>query len=332
MLYIFADELERGRGAQGDRLDITWQGLNLNAPFDDADMFDDGQSEGIFADAINVRSAVNYQSEAMPEIYKQAGGIEVYNPRISSRILTLRARLICNSRYKLGAYAQHIQKLFNPWYLQATHNDWPLKDRPAWADVWSSHSQPLAGYHLDDGTFQSGFTTAFPTGKIPIQYSVVPLELPDPGEASVLQGYSHVLNMSWLLMDAGVAYGTTLNTRSGNGTIVPSFSEVPIYGQIEFSMNSGAGAANLTIAFSSDHPNLPDNTLVLDVSGYSGTEDIVVNLRDRTITVDGVDTHSVYKSGAWPLIAPAGYTTTVTWSNTTNITGNVVKWRETLSA
>lgn len=324
MLYIYGDERD-------ERLPITWQSFDFNGPFDDADTFDDGQLEGCYVDAINWRSAVNYQSEAAPEIYKAGGGIEVYNPRMTSRILTMRCRLQARSRYTLGAYAQHVQKLFSPFYLQAAHNDWPLVDRPLWAEPWSTHFQPLQGYHLDDGSMQAGFVTAYPTGQIPVQYAVIPLELADPGEAAVLQGYGHILNLSWLVLDGGVGYGP-VETRSGNGTIVPDYSEVPIFGQIEFSMNSGAGAANLTIAFTSDHPNIPDRTLVLDVSGYSGTQDIVVNLRDRTISVDGVDVLTLYVSGGWPMIAPAGYTTTVAWSNTTNITGNVVKWRETLSA
>ena len=325
MIFIFNED-------RAERLPLTWQGLDLNGPFDSAQTFEDGTQEGIYVDAINWRSPVNYQSEAAPEIYKQGGGIEVYNPRISSRILTVRARLIANSKAKLGAYTQHVQKLFSPYYLQVAHNDWPLVDRPAWASPWSTHFQPLQGYHLDDGTLLPGWLTDYPLHKGPVQYAVIPLELPDPGEASVLQGFGHVLNMSWLVMDGGKAFGDTLNTRSGNGTIVPNWSEVPPAGQIQFSMDSGAGASDLTIAFSSDHPNLPDNTLVLDVSGYSGTEDIVVDLQDRFITVDGAQDMTVYSSGSWPVIAPAGYTTTVAWTNTTNITGNVVKWRETLSA
>lgn len=325
MIFIFNED-------RTERLALTWQGLDLNGPFDEADTFDDGQTEGIFVDAINWRSPINYQSEASPEIYKQGGGIEVYNPRISSRILTVRARLLALTKAKLGAYTQHVQKLFSPYYLQTAHNDWPLVDRPAWADPWSSHYQPLQGYHLDDGTHNSGWLTDFPLKKGAVQYSVIPLELPDPGEASVLQGFGHVLNMSWLVMDGGKALGNTEQSLSGNGTIVPNWSEVPPIAQIQFSMNSGAGSSSLTIAVSSDHPNLPDNTIVLDVSGYSGTEDVVVDLQDRYITVDGTQVMSVYKSGDWPILAPAGYTNTIAWTNTTNITGNVIKWRETLSA
>lgn len=321
MIGIFDDD--------GNRLPITWQGLDFNKAFDAYDTFNGGDQQGIFTDATNFNTPVNYQSEVHGSILKQGGGIEFYNPRIASRVLNIRARVQAATQTTLHEYLRHIQKLFSPLYLQYKYDGWPPSaGRPTWTDPWHANFKGLLFTGLGDGTLNTGWDSS---GKESLAYAVAPLQLPDPPVAAIGQGWGASLDLAFMLLDAGVAHLQTATTVSGNGTASTNIGTVPSFPVIQFSM-TGAGHASLTIAFTSSDPQIPNTSVVIDASGLSNNDDVVIYARDREVWVNGaIDNSILSTSTTWPVISP-DYDVTITWTNTTNVTANSVKFREALSA
>jgi hypothetical protein len=285
--------------ADGERLPITWQGYDFNAAWDEAEVFDGGEQEGCFVDAVTHSTNINYQSEVATEIIKSGGGIEYYNPRVTSRVLNIRARVQSRNYNKLHSHLNRIQQLFSPFYLQSTWNLWPpYAGRPLWADPWSAFYKGLQFTTLEDGTFFSGMLDSnhYPDGKVELQYSVAPLALPDPLIAAIGTGWGATLDMSWLILDGGIAIDRVQWYRTGNGTLIPEWTNIPTFPKISFDME-GAGHASLTIAISNDHPYFDDFSLVLDASGLANGNHVDIFPRDRTIWVAGAVDNSIYKSG-----------------------------------
>jgi hypothetical protein len=88
------------------------------------------------------------------------------------------------------------------------------------------------------------------------------------------------------------------------------------------------------MAFTNDHAaDAGEGTIVVDASGFSNGDTLVIPVAERTAIVNGsVDASVLSGSTTWPVIAPYGYTTTVAWTNTTNLNADNVLWRETISA
>ena len=318
----------------GNRESISWQGYEFNKPFDQYETFNGAEQEGCFVDVVSYNTPINYQSEVSSEIVKSGGGIEYYNPRTASRVLNIRARLQARDLNRMHSELNYIQQLFSPFYLQTKWNLWPpYAGRPLWSDPWSAFAQPLTFTNLEDGTRFPGMLDSlhYPDGKAQMQYSVVPLELPDPTIAAIGQGWGATLDMAWMILDGGIAIDQATWYRSGNGTLVPEWANVPMFPQIAFDM-TGAGASNLTIAISNDHPYFDDFSMVLDVSGLSSGNHVDIYSRDRVIWVAGIVDNTIYVSGDYPVLAPYPYTNTITWTNTTNIETNRVYMKEALSA
>ena len=101
-------------------------------------------------------------------------------------------------------------------------------------------------------------------------------------------------------------------------------------GEIVITMDAaGDGSATFTLAQSGHDVFVPTN-LVLDLSSYSTGAVITIHSRERKIYADGVLAMSIFKSGSWPLVPPAGDTVTYTFTNTTNVATIVTTWRETM--
>ena len=318
----------------GERLPITWQGYDFNKQWDDSDTFDGGEQEGCFVDAVTHSTNINYASEVSTEITKSGGGIEYYNPRVTSRVVNIRARVQSRNYNKLHSHLNYIQQLFSPFYLQTAWNLWPpYAGRPLWTDPWSAFYKGLKFYTLEDGSYFPGMldSSHYPSGEVPLQYSVAPLALPDPLIAAIGTGWGATLDMSWLILDGGIAIDTQSWYRTGNGTLIPEWSNIPTFPHISFDM-TGVGHASLTVAISNDHPYFEDFTLVLHGDQLVNADHVDIYTRDRVIWVNGVVDNSLYSSGDYPVLAPYPYTNTIAWSNTTNLSNQTVTFMEALSA
>jgi hypothetical protein len=264
---------------------------------------------------------INYQSEVQNELAKQGGGIEYYNPRIASRVLNIRARLQFDKLTTLHEHLNHIQKLFSPMWLQYNWNGWPISSgRPEWADPWTSNFLPLRFTMLTDASINTGLTAYVEAG-IPLQYAAAPLALPDPT----------ISELSWLLLDGGIAMSQTISEVQGTpGVISTTWADIPMFPKVEFD-TTGAGASNLTIAFTSSDANIVNGTIVLDISGLTSGKNVDIIVRDREVYVNNVMDNTLITSATWPMVSPA-FDTTVTWTNITNIANMNVKYYEAFSA
>jgi hypothetical protein len=318
----------------GNRLPMTFMDLELNSS---AMVVDSGKPDdptyGAWVDSAVYNTPIVFQSEAQPDIIKQGGGIEVYNPRVATRVLDIRGRILAPTRKRVGSVAQLIRQNLSPLHLMWDHsNSWPPPGgRPAWTDPWQpSLYSGLSFTRMLDGRHESGFRTSFPDGKVPLQHAVFPLVVSDAPVFSVQQGYSTDFHLQFLLLDGGIAFSQTQSSRTGTGAVAPSWSDVPAYPEISFTM-SGAGSATWTLAVTNVQGYSPTD-LVLDLSGRSNTEVIRVNCRDRKIYVDGVETPGIYVSGDYPVVPSDDYSATYTFTNTTNCGTITTSWWETLAA
>lgn len=307
---------------QARRLSISWHGIEFNDPAA-------AQDDGVFTDNIGFSTPTNYQSEVLTSPTIHGGGIEIYNPRIASRVLQLQARVQAPTLSRLNAQVSYIQGLFHPLHWQFWHNldklgvvAWPdVTGRPSW--VWE---EGLAFTRLNDGSNDSNVTTGFPDGKMLLEYHVVPMALPDPPVSAFLTGYGARLDCSWLILDGGRAFARDWTDFSGDGDITPTWSAAPMWPLFTFSA-TGAGSATLTITVTAgDH----SATFVVDASGLANGEDVVIDTRDRSILVDGVidSDKCAYVSGEWPVLRGAGNTDSVAWTNTTNTTSRTTRYRQ----
>jgi len=335
MIDIF-DGKDTLENPDGDRLPITWRGIDFNDAFTEPTSGLQQANIGLFTESTGFNTPVNFQSEMHPEILKNGGGIEYYNPRIGSRVLNIRVLLRCHTLAQRGAEISRIQKAFSPLDLQwAQTASWPFpQGRPAWTDPWTSYSQPLQFTRMNDGSRDSNLEAIFPDDTMELEYQVAPLTLPDPMLSVTGQGYGAQLDLSWLLLDGGRAQARTSSTSTGTtqADIIQLWGDVVTWPELTLSMDTGAGSATSTLTVTGDATYAP-TALVLDLSGISGTEAIKINCRDRKIYVDGTLDMSLFVSGDYPIVPPAGSSTlTYTWTNTTNTTGHTTTWYESTAA
>ncbi len=337
MIFIFDDE-RTPQNPDGNRLSIAWHGVEYNKPDTQAVSGIEELPFGIFTETVGHNTPVNFQSEMHPDILKNGGGVEYYNPRIGSRVLSIRALVRVKSLFRLGAILQEIQDDFSPLELQWDHaSAWPPPNgRPEWTDPWHSNFRPLTFTRLNDGTEEAAFKTSFADGQVPLQYAVAPLQLPDPVISATQSGYGAKLDLSWLLLDGGRAIARSKSTSTGTtqSDIVQLFGQVPAFPEVSFPME-GAGHASFTLTVTGDSGHYAPTALVLDLSGRSNLEAIRINMRDRKAYVDDVLTQGIIKSGEYPVVPPQGAgsnTLTYTFTNTTNVGTITTSWFETMSS
>ena len=310
----------------GARLPILWHGIDYNGLTDtEWGPIDLGETAGLFTAFSAFSTPFTFVSETEPDIVKTGGGVEIYNLRNASRVMDLRVRLLARRLSERDAWIEEIQSDFTP--LKLTWNNsttWPpsgTTGRPDFVDAL-----PLTFTRLNDGSHNDGIADSWPTGKVELQYYVVPLELPDPIIAEVQQGFAADLTLRFLILDGGRAYSRTNTTLSGDGDITPAWGPAPNYPVFSFT-SGGASAANLTITTSGVSGYTPA-PLVLDASGLSDEDEVVLNCRDRLIYVNGAWDQSLHVSGDWPIFGGYGDTNSVVWSNDTSTSLKTTTFRE----
>jgi hypothetical protein len=323
----------------GDRLPITWRGLDFNKAFADATSGVEELPFGLFMEDARFNSPINFQSEMHPDIYKNGGGIEYYNPRVGSRVLNLRCFLRCRTQAQLGAYIDYIQTLMSPLNLQWYHtSSWPFPNgRPEWTDNWEADSLPLQFTRMMTSELNSNLEATWPDDKVLLEYNVAPLDLPDPPMVTTQQGVGARLDLSFLVLDGGRARARTVSTSTGNtqSDIIQLWGTVPSWPEITFSLDGGgAGSATFTLTVTGGAGiSYTPAAIVLDLSGISGTEAIKINTRDRKVYVDNVLDMSIRTSGDWPIVPPADSSTlTYTFTNHTNVGTITTSWYEEMAS
>lgn len=302
----------------GNRLSVTWNGINFNSP-----TLTRTTQSGHRLETVGYSTPTNLHTEIIADIVKNGGGHELYNPLVGTRVLNLRGSTRADVESEVMDLLINMQRAFHPLSLQTQFatNDagtltWPPPDGlPAWV-----RSKPLA-FTRTMPTDTDG--TDHPDGLFELQYHVVPLELPDPIKASVLQGVGYEWEAQFLLLDGGRSFDQTEKTLSGNGTVTQVWGKAPLWPTWEWSM-TGAGSATMTITTG----GTMGTSLVLDLSALSNTNTVKVDSRDRSIWVNNARTSSIYVSGDFPILHGNGTGTAVTWTNTTNVASNLVRYRE----
>lgn len=320
MISLFDDD--------GARLPILWHGIDYNGLTDtEWGTIDLGETAGLFTSIVAFSTPFTFVSETEPDIVKTGGGVELYNLRNASRVLDIRARLLARTLSERDAWIEEIQSDFAPlkmaWNYSSTWPPQGTTGRPDFLDTL-----PLQFTRMNDGSHNAGIATTWPTGKVELEYHVVPLELPDPIIAEVQQGFAADLTLRFLILDGGRAYGRTETTLSGDGDITPAWGPAPNYPEFSFT-SGGSSSATLTIT-SSGIAGYSPAPLVIDASGLSNNDAVVINCRDRLITVNGAATgHSAYLvSGGWPIFGGYGDTNTVVWTNDISTSVKTTTFRE----
>lgn len=310
MISIFNDA--------GERLSTTWNGIEFNEP-----VLTRYEASGARLENIVFSTPVNFHSEAIDDIVKNGGGLEFYNPRVGIRILSLRGNLRAKTESELMSAIVAMQRAFHPMYLQGVLAldrsgtlVWPPPEGlPDWV-----RAKPLKFTRAMPRTTDP---TGHPDGLFELQYHVVPVMLPDPVRASVLQGVGVDFEAQFLIMDGGRSFDQTEKTLAGNGTITWVWGQAPVWPRISFTM-SAAGLTNATITTTQGHMG---TALVLDLSSLSASDVVEIDTWDRAIYINDVRDATPYKSGDYPVLRGNG-ATTVTWTNSTNIGSPLFTYRE----
>jgi hypothetical protein len=300
------------------RLSVTWNGIEFNSPTVTRD-----DSTGHRLDSAGFSTPSNFHSEAISDITKNGGGVEVYNPLTGTRVMNMRGSIRADTMRELSELVHAMQKAFSPLYLQSTLAanragtlTWPPPGGlPSWV-----RDYPLKFTRLRD---RDTAPTRYATGKFLLQYHVMPLALPDPVSMTVLSGVGVNYEAEFLVLDGGRSFDQTEDTVSGDGDVTWLWGTAPVWPTYEFTISGGAGPSNLTITTTQGHMA---DSIVLDVSSQT-SGDFVVDTRDMTIARNGVVSDTYYSSGNWPILRGNG-DTTIAWTNTTNITSNLVRYRE----
>lgn len=326
MISIFAENalydpagrtLVRGQQT-AQRLSVAWNGIEFNDPTLTRD-----EATGKRLEGVAFSTPVNFHSEPLDDIVKAGGGLELYNPRVGTRILRLTGSIRDETESGLMSQIMAMQRAFHPLYLQsvlalnhAGTLTWPP---PTGLPDWV-RAKPLTFTRVMPRTVDP---TNHPDGLFELQYHVMPLALPDPVRSSVLQGMGAEYEAQFLLMDGGRSFDQTASQLGDTGTVTWVWGVAPVWPSFEITM-SGAGSATFTITTTQGHMG---TALVLNLSGLSNGNVVDVNCADRTIWVNDVLTMSLYVSGDYPVLRGNG-ATTVTYTNTTNTSARVMNYRE----
>jgi hypothetical protein len=216
-----------------------------------------------------------------------------------------------------------MQRVFHPLYLQSVLGldesgtlVWPP---PAGLPDWV-RAHPLTFTRVLP---RDEDTTDHPDGLFELQYHVFPLELPDPAKADVQQGLGVDYEAQFLLADGGRSFDQEEKSIAGSDTITFTWGQAPVWPVFTVTM-TGAGHAAFAITTTQGHMA---TVLVLDLSTLEADDELRVDMRTRSIYLNGVLDMTTFKSGDFPVLRGQG-PTTVTYTNDGATTLKRITYRE----
>lgn len=176
-----------------------------------------------------------------------------------------------------------------------------------------SHENPGADFLAYD------FTTPADAGNLSCRYYARARTVPTP-PVTEYSGTSTPFAIDLLIADPR-RYLQAVSTLSGAGTGANA-GNYRTWPTLTATM-AGAGSATYAITNNPALAGIATTTLTLDLSGRSAAEVVVVDMGNKKITVDGVETPSLYVSGDYFEMEPGN--NVISYANTTNAT-SVLTW------
>jgi hypothetical protein len=159
-------------------------------------------------------------------------------------------------------------------------------------------------------------STNYAAGYVPSKYIVRPRQMPTP-TVSQFNGTSFPFTCEFTVLDPRRYWTGTVTPKTATGTIDNSLATYRSWPTLTLTM-SGAGSATYTISVG----GVP---LVLNLSGRSNGQTVVVDFEKKKITVNGTENASLYVSGTFFEIG-TGAAQALSITNTTN-TASSLSWK-----
>lgn len=287
MLSIFRDP---DHGSRKDvRLAHTFNGLTINSP-------DDDPKDCIQIDRITPQTTV----DSLIEPHQNREGSEAWGARKTGRTIQVLGSIRAPTLGRLHDQMKALAAAFDPDL--ATHV--------------SPDTQGFLPYDFDVPTLD---TENYPTGLVPSRYYVRALQVPEPS-ISYDGGYVAQFALMLFMHDprrylqtestfgavAGNADNTLADYRSWPSAIITMTGPG----------NVAATLTNATLGMS----------LVLNLSGLSAGDVVVVDMEQRFITLNGTASMGLYASGDYWWMSP-GVENALALTNTEGIDSWLVGWR-----
>jgi len=282
------------------RIAHTYNGLTLNNPADPLnDIYE--------LDAV----AINDQWDALSEPKVQKHGIEVHEPR----------KVVAMIRGDGVIRAPSFGKLYDK--VLALNEAFDMVNAYT-ADSATVHNRGFLPYAFSIPTAD---ITNYPSGLISAKYMVHALQKP-VSRTSQFEGQTCRYTLLLQAADPRLYYTVAQSVnRSNAGTMnaVNTLARFPSpVTSLEIALTgSGSGRTSFEMG---------GKTLVLDLTGLTGSNTIVVDMEYQTIKLNGADSMSKYYSGDFWKDLPKGATTVITIANLTGTLAATVtaSWQRAL--
>jgi tail protein len=298
MLYLFA-----GTENSKDRLPFTYNGLTLN---------DETVNRATTALYECNTASIDEQWDAVLEPLATTHGMEAYEPHKVALILRIDGVIRAPSLAVLMDAARALNWRFDP--VNAYRMDSATTNK---------------GYRALDFSIPTADTATYASGLIPARVYVRSLKQP-VAMTSQFEGLTCQFSLYLQAADPRF-YLQTEDTasRSNAGALVTDNTKATFASWPVFTLTfTGAGSGQVSIA----NGGTGGGTLIVDATGYVGTDIMLIDMQRRTVKKNGTLTMSDYVSGAWQEMQP---TENVTWT-IANVTGTLAAtvlatWRRAFS-
>lgn len=279
----------------GDRIAHTYNGLTLNDPTDDPDdTFE-----------LNVCQPI-VQLDSVSDPHQNRDGIEVQDVRKVALVYRVDGVVRATTYAKLYDKIELLTKTFDPAKL--------------------AHENPdTLGFLAYDFSVPTEDTTNYATGLKSCRYYFRPRDLPRPAD-SQFQGIAALFTLELMARDPR-RYLQTTSSVTAAGNVANTKASYRSWGTLTIEM-SGAGSSTakwtITDPFSNDH------VFEIDLSGCSADDEVVVDMENQSVKVNGTEDSSLFVSGnEWLEVEPG--TSTIAVANQANVSSWSLAWRPAFS-
>lgn len=277
--------------SQGNRLPLVYDPSGANHTLNSVTQVhaEDGM-QGTEVRAIASSSAIDYVSEKL----QWRDGIDVTGVTRSSRVIRINGVVHGTTRGDLMDRLEALANAYDPgrlaWLHSATGPFVPLRFSVPTTDI----------------QFVTGLADSYVLA-MPVEVPTAVIANPQARTARFALTLLCKDPRRYLWNEGSVTGSTGAGTLSNRG-------DYRTWPTVSFSM-TGAGSATFTATCVG--PVKGSRSLVLDLSGRSNGQAIVVDFDRRQVSVDGVDTPGIFVSGDWWDVEPGS--NSVSFSNRTNV-------------